>query len=271
MTINSPTFYSLYVKAKFHWGFACRVVPFGKSRITFKIPPPSTLIGALAYPLSRIEDWPEVIGKDFKLSCADRILEIISSVHAKMTFIPSVKSDLGRIYWYHLGREVKTDAVALEKVYTNPIPSEKEPIIEIIYIINQDRGEKMLGKDWLNKLEACAWAISRVGQKEGIISVNSVCIRGVKLLDEKVVKTCFYFPLEACSNMPLGSWVQETFVDVWEARIGEYADKRKIVFAIPFSTIKQVPEDIKVEISEKGVAINCDGITVITLRRWLGI
>lgn len=272
MAQKIPTFYFLYVKAKVYWGFACRIIPFGKSRITLKMPPPSTLIGALAYPLARLKDWTEVVmERKVKLSGANRILNFISSAHAKMDFIPLVRGDLSRVYWYYvLRKEVKTDAVALEKVYVNPLPGKADSIIEMIYLIDQDKAEKTLGSEWLNLLEACAWAISRIGQKEGMISVSDVRLSKAGLIKDGEVMTRFYFPLEACSEMPVGSWIQETFVDVWETGMGDYSGGRSITFAIPFSSIEQKPVDVNVKLSDRGVAMNCDGRIVVTLKRWLG-
>ena len=273
--IDPPSsFYFLYVEAKLHWGFACRLVPFGKSRLTLKIPPPSTLLGALAYPLARQLGWPEVIlddpGESAK-SGADRVRKFLVSAHARMRFAPSIRSDINRVFWYYfLKKEVRTDAIALEKVYANPLPGEEVPKIDIIYVIDTSQAEGALGPRWPALLEISAWAMTRVGQKEGLITVEEVQLADAKLLNEEVVSTEFYFPLEASTGELEGSWIQEMFVDPWETGIGEYAGSRTRPFIVPFSTVEQRPTEVKVRLSAEGVALDCGGHTVVSLRRWLG-
>ena len=268
-----PPLYFLYVEAKLHWGFACRLVPFGKSRLALKVPPPSTLLGALAYPLARQLGWPEVIleADGRAKSGADRVLGFSASAHARIRFAPSIRSDISRVFWYYLlKKEVRTDAIALEKVYANPLPEEGAPKIDIIYVIDAGRAEDALGQRWPALLETSAWAMTRIGQKEGLITVEEVRLAEAKLLDEEHVSTEFYFPLEASTGELEGSWIQEMFVDPWEAGIGEYAGLRARPFIVPFSIVEQRPTEVKVRLSAEGAALDCGGHIVVSLRRWLG-
>ena len=276
MSARPPSFYFLYIRAKLAWGFACRLVPFGKSRMTLKAPPPSTLLGALAYPLARHLGWPEVLLSGRReISGADRVREFVVSAHAKLNTSLAIKADINRVFWFDRHpqrRGVKTDAIALEKVYTSPAPGEITSSIELIYILRPETAKQALGRDWPSLLEAAAWGMTRVGQKESLISVDSVKLAEAGVSEDEHAITGFYFPLEACSRPPEGSWLQEYFVDPWEVGIGDYSGARRLPFAIPYSARANRPVEVEVELDpEKGLKVECDGHEVVSLRRWLGL
>ena len=269
-----PSLFSLYVRAKLSWGFACRLVPFGKSRMTLKAPPPSTLMGALAYPLARNLGWPEVLLSDRgEVSGADKIREFVVSVHVKLNASLAVKADVTRVFWFDFQRkEVKTDAIALERVYASPTSGGRESLIEVIYILRPEAAEQALGRSWASLLEASAWGITRVGQKEGLVSVEDVRLTEARISEDRHVTTCFYFPLEACSGVLRGFWLQEYFIDPWEVGIGDYSGARRLPFVIPYSAQANRPVEVEVELDpDRGVALECDGHEVVSLRRWLGL
>ena len=276
MSEEAPSLYFLYVRAKLSWGFACRLVPFGKSRMTMKAPPPSTLLGALAYPLARSLDWSEVLLGDGKeVSGADRVRKFVVSAHAKLSSSLAVKADINRVFWFdrHPQRkEVKTDAIALERVYTSPVPGARESEMELIYIVRSEPASRVLGEKWVPLLEAGGWSLTRVGQKEGLVSVEDVKLAEARVLEGNKVKTSFYFPLEACFSPPRGSWIQEFFVDPWKVGIGDYVGARRLPFIIPYSVQEGGPTEVEVQLEPKrGIAIRCDEHTIISLRRWLGL
>jgi len=274
MSIEYLPLYFLHIKAKLSWGFACRLIPFGKSRMTMKAPPPSTLLGALAYPLARSLGWPEVLLGDGKeTSGADRVREFVVSAHARLNFSLTVKADINRVFWFDFQRkEVKTDAIALERIYTSPISGARESEIELLYIVRPELAERALGGKWASLLEAGGWSLIRVGQKEGLVSAEDVRLAEAEVLNGEKVKTSFYFPLEACSSPPKGSWIQEFFIDPWEVGIGEYTGARRLPFVIPYSVQRGEPAEVEAQLeAERGVAILCGEYTIISLRRWLGL
>ena len=274
MSEEAPSLYFLYVRAKLSWGFACRLVPFGKSRMTMKAPPPSTLLGALAYPLARSLDWSEVLLGDGKeVSGADRVRKFVVSAHAKLSSSLAVKADINRVFWFDFQRkEVKTDAIALERVYASPATGAREGRMELIYIVKPGLAEGVLGEKWASLLEAGGWSLTRVGQKEGLISVEYVKLAEARVLEDNKVKTDFYFPLEACSSPPRGSWIQEFFVDPWEVGIGDYTGARRLPFIIPYSVQEEGPTEVEAQLEpERGIAIRCGEHTIISLRRWLSL
>ncbi len=75
----------IFVKVRFGWGFAARLQPQSKMRMALKYPPPTTLIGALAYPwLRQTIGRTEVITKGKGvISAADNLRRMIAGVSSR--------------------------------------------------------------------------------------------------------------------------------------------------------------------------------------------
>ncbi len=273
---TSHNFFGIKMVGQPHWGIVCRVVPYSKSRVSLVAPPPTTMIGALAYSLARMEKWPEVLMKENnQMSGAERIRGMIKSVHVKLNFSLMEHADIGRVFWYHYARkEAKFDAVALEKVYVFPLKKERIPLLEAIYIIDSDFAEKLLGEKWREKLEVAAWTISRIGQKESMITILDVKTSDSIEVFQKVdseVTTSYYFPVDAASSIysPSNDFLITHFVDPISTPYGDYGAAERIGFVIPYSRRESRPINLRVIISEKGVVIKAFNTTLISLRRWI--
>ncbi len=268
-----PPYYFLKTKLIMHWGIVCRVVPFSKSRPSIYFPPPSTLIGALAYPLSRQTGMPEILQKGIFVSSADFLLKFIKSVHLRPKYAYAVKSDLSRVYWVHYARrEAKSDAVALEKVYTFPIQSSGYPEMDVIFLVDASSAERNLGGDWMKKLVSACWSIVRVGQKECIVSAESVKMQEAQEVGRSYVEISYYTPLEAIKRIMPEDETEYQIIEYynpWLSGIGDYAGAHRTSYIIPFSEKKLTPTVVKAEVSENGVVFSDGEDVIVTCRRWL--
>ena len=268
-----PPYYFLKTKLVMHWGIVCRAVPFSKSRPSIYFPPPSTLIGALAYPLLRQTGTPEILQKETFVSSADLLLNFIKSVHLRPSYAYAVKSDISRVYWvHHARREAKSDAVALEKVYTFPIPSVKYPEMDVIFLVDASSAERSLGSNWRKKLVSACWSIVRVGQKECIVSAENVKMQEAQEIGCDCIEISYYAPLEAIKRIMPEDETEYQIIEYynpWLSGIGDYAGAHRTSYIIPFSEKKLTPTVVKAEVSEDGVVFSDGEDVIVTCRRWL--
>ena len=270
-SLSNPQFFLLHIRSFMHWGYVCRVVPFSKSRMVLKAPPPTTLIGALSYPMARFLGWPEVVEAKTLTSSADKLRSFVGSAHARLNFVFMRCFDLNRVYWYHAARkEAKTDAIALGKTYVSPLKDRFIPELSIIYVINGEIAEERLGEDWKKVLLLSSWGITRVGQKESSIAVFDVSISEARIVRKGEIETAYYFPAKASANIMEGSFMFEDFVDL-SFPISDYSTAPREPFIIPYSTVEFRPSSVRLKLSDDGVAVSSDHLTVVTLKRWLKI
>jgi CRISPR-associated protein Cas5a/b/c len=259
---NPFNFFVLEIELQYHWGFISQVIPFSKSRMAFKVPPPTTLVGALAYPLARILRKPET--KD-GLSWANSLWGPIRWASAKVSHPIHKAVDISRIYWLHKAKnQVKTDAVAVERVYT----ISKRPIINVVYMISRKDAEAFLGEKWDDLIYAAAWAMIRMGQKEGMITVLNTSLKPTKpFKPEGKLETEFYFPLRLAS-LESGEGFFEDFVPMG-APIGEYVTQEKEPYFVPYTRLTSSP--VKVKPKETTYAVKVESGHLLIDRSVLGM
>lgn len=265
MPLNS--FFLLKVKLAVGWGLISRVTPFSKSRRVLKLPPPTTLIGALSYPVNYFFKKPENISH--YISSATILKGIIISAHASLKASATIIGDINRVYWYHLARKAsKTDAVALEKMYLTKIGDLKYPILDVVYVIDPKKSEKLMGPLWDLMFEALAWSITRVGQKESMVSVLEVSSAKAYPLNEEFIETSYYMPFSAIENVVEGEYTVENYVPPI-INIGEYAGIPKVPYILPYSFLKHSHTKVKVKVHKKAIVLRVNGDYVVFPNEWL--
>lgn len=212
----------LRVEVQFHWGFWVRIPKTSRYASSLTIPPPTTLIGALAQPIVEMGFLGNIRGEIIihknRISSPAAILEEIipacSFYYEKSETLGFQYVDLNKYITLHFHIRVKEKEGIrryLMKFRTGAIKTGKVSCPSSIgvacYLINEEKANKLLGNDWRKKMEIAAWNISRIGSKESIVSVLSAeIIDNVSKIDPfKDVKTKCYVPFKYIDQNSLGN------------------------------------------------------------------
>ncbi len=180
------------VKMHLHWGFSIKHPSYSAAQPSFRVPPPTSLLGALAYAVNRSGGGIEVSvdGRVIYSSVAnmlDRVLWITYRVEgldprllletrdiSRISMIPYVRSD--NVY---LGSPNLWGIQVHGKIYSPAL------MIDTLYFVKARVAEEVA---------KVAWGITRVGTKESIASVTSVSIHEVTLTDLRDGETVYLLP-----------------------------------------------------------------------------
>jgi CRISPR-associated protein Cas5a/b/c len=219
------------VVGTFHWGFSIQSPEASKAQLPLSVPPPTTLVGALSYPLFRTyrEYRGETLMEEGKLYSITKLLyDFIecTSIAFEGEYSGYPWQDISKlvtvVWHYHRKNrrgipKYETGALPTGKVYT-------QGRAKIIYVLREGFVEK-------EKLESAAWQITRIGSKESIFSVEKIRVSEVEpKITEGKIKTRFYFPMELAKE---GGIYQMYFLQ--EFWIGGYGEEkaRKQIYVVP--------------------------------------
>lgn len=222
---------ALNITVETHWGLSINHFLGTKSRPALRVIPPTTLIGALAYPLARLNKWPENMGGN---SCADFIRPLFKGVYYALLSDSqslTVHAENTKIYFYKERRKgVYSDSASFPKLY-----SVKPVKISIYYIIDDEKMRVSLGKEWKKQMLASATSITRIGAKESIVSVIDAKYVMVETTYQKEIKTKYTIPLDIIDVRNIhGRFIISRVVD-WRKNtpIGNYFGKPTVMVAQP--------------------------------------
>ncbi len=237
-------FFYIKVGLNTHWGYSFRRTIFSKTRDSYLLPPPTTLIGALAYGLAKIKGLPEeVLIKGVKdwASSSELLREELTSVHVRVNSPLHHHSDLSRIWWFRKReRRSKFDAVALGKVYTS-LSYSNEPHLDIIYIFNEST------KDKIKELIAATYSITRLGCKEAIVSVKNVNYGYAEVISDESVSTSYSFWLDLVDTLE-GDVVIQEVIDYRVNPLGNYLRATYGRYVYPYNQLLKKPSIVKVKL-----------------------
>jgi len=196
---------ALKVTGEFHWGYSIRAVSESAAAHPYMVPPPSTLIGALSYGLTRVRGLSECTNIEGKL--ASRTLEAYSIVswatfglqdeRKEMAIVAHGYSDPVRLFRlpYQRGarhewaqRDMWFGVAAHGKTYY-PTGGFK-----ILYLIRKREAEEILGGDYQEILLRSCASICRLGSREGLVSIESVELSEDLQRINPPARTSLYFP-----------------------------------------------------------------------------
>ena len=191
---------ALVVDGVFNWGFSVRAVYTSAASRPYPLPPPTTLVGALAAAYARIKGLSEVTIKNEILY--SRAVELINKVlwaTMKIYSYAAMYSDMGRLVRTHYLRdEYRRDpkrwfgVSSVGKVYTSSA-------FRILYIL---RGANDLPYDVLGR------SITSLGSKEGLVHIrNSRIARAVVTNKKYDVETPYYTLRRLVENYDIGTGI----------------------------------------------------------------
>jgi len=251
--MSNNNFFFLKMGLDLHWGYAVRRTLYSKTRDSYLLPPPTTIIGALSYGYARILNLPEEIYGAESISTAERLRKHIMSVNIKVNAPLHHYSDLNRIWWFRV-REKKTkfDSIALGKVYTSV---HKRPSIETILLFR--------GKVNVEDLVKAAYSIPRLGCKESIISVKYVKYGYAKRLDVEEAETSYSFWYDLVREFKGNVYLQQV-IDYRKTPISRYARVPLRLHAYPYDSFSKTPVKVTAKIdSSRSAFYDVEGEVII--------
>jgi CRISPR-associated protein Cas5a/b/c len=194
----------LVIIAEIHWGYSIKVANIGKAQPALYIPPPSTLIGAISLPLAKHIGHGETISDG-------RNLFSVAFKYRPMFIGAACKILGGGTYWEDINRNIialfqvsgsrrlnpkyRFSAVPVGKIYS---PRQR---IKLLFLVEEKTASQILGEDWNNEIQLAGWELSRIGNKESIISVEQVTFANAEIVDTSQSSTSFYFPRSAVDRI----------------------------------------------------------------------
>ncbi|MEN3007176.1 MAG: type I-A CRISPR-associated protein Cas5a [Candidatus Methanosuratincola petrocarbonis] len=212
------------IEGEYHWGYWVRVPGTSKHQSALPLPPPTTLIGALVFPLAReglLKDPKnnnKISGETVLAAAEDEIApRSISSVFENTIVGASISIDGKAIIWEDINKYTTVHFQTttkdkpeekeaggrryLDKYKSGAITSGKvlypKGRATVFYAIDRDLVSKAIQPPWEKHLEEACWAITRVGSKESIFSVKRVKVVELSRKTDCQVKTRLYFPAAA--------------------------------------------------------------------------
>jgi len=262
--------FGLRVRVVFHWGFWIRSPSTSRYQSTLPIPPPTTLIGALAHHIlrqgcvsmggRRIEGEVSFINGRLTSSAAllEEIIPATSFYYEAGDIEGFSYEDINRYItlFFQLkvprepgmrrySMEYRMGAIKVGKVY---FPSGRGAAC---YLIDEHRAERLIGSDWKARVKTAAYNITRIGSKESIVSVESVEeIEDVGEVKAPIkIKTRCYLPLRLLdqSSLKEGRYYVERF---WRGGWASEEEPSYEDFVVPGSRSPISSEPIEVLVKE---------------------
>lgn len=182
------------VKTKVFWGYSIKHPTQTAAQDSTPLPPPTTVLGALASPYAKYKKLPEAsrIGTRVYSTAVELLLNgVIKYCTSGITDPLAVKySDVARnimlIYQRHKVKDYHFAVQAMGKVYAPLLGDELKSKLLLAYVVNDE---------YVELITKLAWGITSVGSKEGLVSVDDVTVHDLKIVEhKKVVETPFITP-----------------------------------------------------------------------------
>ncbi len=245
--------YLLVGEGELHWGFSVRSRGATARQKALIAPPPTSLVGALLFPLARLMGWGElplspvrnaVIGAYASISPLIEFEDLMRSL-ALPYLQRRYRSWKMRDYWFSV--------FPLGKAYG---PATK---LRLAYLISGELLEKHLGSGWKDLIRASLASITRIGSKESIVSMDPRTEIGKARITLKGRgKTYFYAPLKALRSFsPSSAWIEE----FWDN------NGLREEYVLNVDDLRSV--QVSFELSEDGFMAEMGNYTVVGMRSWL--
>ncbi len=181
----------VHVEVELHWGYSIKEPLYTASQPTYKLPPQTTVVGALAYPYAYINRLPEnIVDGDKLYSTTVRLASMIRWVSIRNTMAP-----LGPIETMDINRLILVLGIRRAHIYpgsrflwgVQPIGKIYSPSwkLEIMILPEKER---------VNGIARLAYSIVRLGCRESLVSVDRVEVVDANVSRQEFVSTSYYFP-----------------------------------------------------------------------------
>ena len=221
----------LLVRLRPVWGYAVRALPQSKTRVSLGVPPPTTLIGALAYPLARVlGDRVETIYSEGKRGRPVAVSKWSEEVRRRLLYVGAslgvasvAHGSILKIQYFHRGEVLRGIAAMPVEVTAG-----SESWIDVAYVFEEVPWE------WSN-IERAAWGISRLGSRESVAYVEGVWSGVTEAEEAEGVETRFtvYGARRVSGDFRL-SYV----VDWRRSGVGGYLEAERVAAVYPLGRVR---------------------------------
>lgn len=254
----------LSVQAEIHWGYSIKVPSIGKSQPSLILPPPSTLIGAIVQPIAKHRKIGETITKDGKVFGTLNLYQALfrgasCRLVGKGTYWEDINRYIIALFQNKSRRfdpNYRFNAIPTGKVY---LSGQK---IKAIFVLDEKAAFDVLGETWHEEILTAGYEITRIGNKESIVSVEQVKLDNASEISGKVT-TSLYFPIGSAHVIDGGEFF---FADFWTSdyQLGEEPSIERYV--VPASRAPIV-ESSTLKVDVKGAAYSNGEDTIIVAAR----
>ncbi|MEM0172099.1 MAG: type I-A CRISPR-associated protein Cas5a [Thermoproteota archaeon] len=260
------------VEGRFHWGFWVRIPNTSKVQSSLTIPPPTTLIGSLAYPLFRsIPEFGEVRPKVRESKTHKKEEGILSSTYLLNEAVISCSIylldsafPLEDVSKYNTLLFQRKERRYLLRYRSGILTSGKilypDGRVVIAYLLNPEKLSVLLKNGFKEKIENAAWQISRVGSKESIFSVDNVEIFDEVPPVKGTVETKFYFPATAGEVGEMDLYYRDNF---WKGGWGNLDELEFVEYIIPGKKLPIESRSIKVDKVEEAYKFRDEEVIIL--------
>ncbi|NJE06348.1 type I-A CRISPR-associated protein Cas5 [Thermococcus sp. M36] len=210
---------------------ALRALPQSKMRTALRYVPPTTLIGAIAYPLFHIggSRAETVYDRRTFRSTVGEVLGLFDWVTVKTSGKPRLYGALLKINTVYRGKvQSAVTSFPFAVMYgTN------DATITAVYIINEEALAESTYR--LEDIERAAWGITRLGSRESVVSVESVETGRADVIEVETAETSYAFPFKGLEVS--GKGTLQSVVD-WRSGIRDYSQARRMVMFYPEGSVR---------------------------------
>lgn len=183
---------ALVVRGRFFWGYSVKRPLVSAAQLALRVPPPSTLVGALAYACGADTESEE--GKSGVFSAARRLLK--------------------EVRWAAFGFDERIDQLALGLLETSDVTRALvAPYLRPEHRKNIQFAAQAFGKIYVPGIAAkivyfgegvdafrdCAYSIVRLGSKESLFHIDDVWLDKVSKAGSEAVATSLYVRADAAT------------------------------------------------------------------------
>ena len=244
----------------FHWGYSIKHPMYSASQPALKFPPPTTLIGALSYPYTRVNGQEvKSVGGQLYSSSITVLDHVLWACYKIVNVDPRILVETRDIVKVLIAPYVRSENVypgsrflwAIQVHGKICAPTLK---LDTVFIV-RDNSAKTVSR--------FAWGIARVGSRESIVSVESVDVLDVEIEKSNVVSTSFCFPKQLAQNIS-GGYVEETLPALSREwfMLGTIRDVSTYMqaYVIPV-------EKVEVSLSPDAIALHIKGLEPVIVPR----
>ena len=228
---------ALVIKGLHHWGFSIRVPLQSAAGKSYPVPPPSTIIGALAKPYC-VNNIGYSVNRD--TSCTiDFIKHKILTGEVKWITYGLIKG--AAVPYSDISRELRSpykqsskrsisDAFGVAAFGKTYSPSSEFIIIIIL-------GDSAVDSDWVK----LSWQITSIGSKESLITITNVGINAVNESVSEFKRVVTYFPT-LCIKSTQGLYgIEEVELTIFN-KYNLTSSLNTLTQALPYSELFIVPK-----------------------------